>query len=322
MPFFNIEIPADYSGSDRLDKYISSLPNGMNRSKLKSGVSKVLINDKKAKLATKVVANDKIYIELEDNVPENITPENIPLDIIFEDENVTVINKKQGMVTHPASGNWSGTLVNALLFHWNREAISHKEKNSNSEMLKARRPGIVHRLDKDTSGVIITAKNRDTEEWLGEQFRDHKKLSKIYICICTGHPKEKNGEIKTNIARDPENRKKFKAFPLGDKGKIAITKYKCIATYGPYSLFFVKILTGRTHQIRVHLKHIGCPILGDPIYAKSTKGTIFEGSSLMLHAYKLKIKTSKTEIFKTFTAPVPLRFKKVIKKLHEKFEKI
>ena len=124
MPFFSEKVPADFEGSIRLDKFIASLPNGMNRSKLKSGVTEILINGKKVKLSAKVQASDQIDIQWEDNIPDDIEPENLPLDIIYEDENVTVVNKKQGMVTHPACGNWNGTLVNALLYHWGRKAVS------------------------------------------------------------------------------------------------------------------------------------------------------------------------------------------------------
>ncbi len=321
MPFFNQKIPSDFTDSLRLDKYIAQSCPDMNRSKLKSGVCELLVNGKKAKLSSKVSAGDEIYFQWEDNIPDDIIPQNIPLNIIYEDENVTVVNKKQGMVTHPAAGNWDGTLVNALLYHWGREKISNEEKESPSRTLETRRPGIVHRLDKDTSGVIITAKNRNTEEYLASQFKNHKNLSKIYICICQGHPPVREGFIKTNITRDTRERKRFKACELEGSGKTALTKFKCIACFGPYSLMKVKIFTGRTHQIRVHLKFIGCPILGDSIYSKGTKGTSFEGASLMLHAYKLKISlpTSKEPVI--FRASVPVRFKKVIKKLHETFSK-
>ena len=134
MPFFSAKVPADYTKSERLDKYIASLPNGMNRSKLKSGVTEILINGKKVKISQKVKANDQIDIQWEDNIPDNIDPENIPLDIVYEDQNVTVVNKTQGMVTHPACGNWTGTLVNALLYHWGRESIAQIKEGSDAEI--------------------------------------------------------------------------------------------------------------------------------------------------------------------------------------------
>ena len=159
MPYFKYNVPSDYSLSERLDKYVASIPDGLNRSKLKSGVNEIFINGKKAKLSQKVKKGDVIDIQWEDNIPDNIDPENISLDIVYEDENVTVINKEQGMVTHPACGNWNGTLVNALLYHWKRDSICQIKEGRQQDILENRRPGIVHRLDKDTSGLIITAKN-------------------------------------------------------------------------------------------------------------------------------------------------------------------
>src|SRR5574344_2449630 len=157
MPFFSAKVPSDFSGMLRLDKYIASLPNGMNRSKLKAGVHDIIVNGKREKISVKVKAGDQIDIEWEDNIPDDIEPEKIPISIIYEDENVTVVNKAQGMVTHPAAGNWSGTLVNALLYRWNQKAVKNTVSN---------RPGIVHRLDKETSGIIITARNRLSEDFL------------------------------------------------------------------------------------------------------------------------------------------------------------
>ena len=287
MPFFSEKVPADFEGSIRLDKFIASLPNGMNRSKLKSGVTEILINGKKVKLSAKVQASDQIDIQWEDNIPDDIEPENLPLDIIYEDENVTVVNKKQGMVTHPACGNWNGTLVNALLYHWGRKAVSQLKEGSASEILERRRPGIVHRLDKETSGIIITAKNRDSEEFLQKQFKE-KSLQKEYILICTGRPPKRTGDIRTQIIRDPKNRHRFKAVDDTQQGKFARTIYHCIACYGNYSLMRVRIKTGRTHQIRVHMKFLGCPILGDSIYSKTDKN--FPNATLMLHSVQLKIK--------------------------------
>ncbi len=252
MAYYTVRVPKNYEKNERLDKYIASIPSGMNRSKLKSGVVSILVNGRNSKLSCKIKAGDCIDILWEDAVPDNIEPEDIPLDIIYEDENVCVVNKKQGMVTHPACGNWSGTLVNALLYHWNRGKISQvNEAASDAELLKKRRPGIVHRLDKDTSGIIITAKNRDSEEWLGRQFRNHHHLVKEYIAICMNRPQHQHGVIKTQIIRDPKNRKIFRAVTDTTEGKFAQTAYYCIACYGEYSLMRIRIATGRTHQIRV-----------------------------------------------------------------------
>lgn len=328
MPFFSTKVPADYKDSLRLDKYIASIPSeafggmNMNRSKLKSGASEILVNGKKAKVSQKIRAGDQIDIQWEENIPENIEPENIPLEIIYEDENVCVVNKKQGMVTHPAAGNWTGTLVNALLWHWGRQAIKQNPgEEVTAEILAKRRPGIIHRLDKDTSGIIITAKNRNTEEFLHEEFLHHNRIIKEYIAICCGRPKILEGKIETQIIRDPKNRKRFKAVTDTDEGKKAVTIYKCFATYGPFSLMRIRIKTGRTHQIRVHMKYLGCPVMGDPIYGNFLKGSPFQTASLMLHAYMLKIRLPDQKEPVTFKAAVPLRFKKVLRTLHEKYGK-
>ena len=338
MPFFSEKVPADFEGSIRLDKFIASLPNGMNRSKLKSGVTEILINGKKVKLSAKVQASDQIDIQWEDNIPDDIEPENLPLDIIYEDENVTVVNKKQGMVTHPACGNWNGTLVNALLYHWGRKAVSQLKEGSASEILERRRPGIVHRLDKETSGIIITAKNRDSEEFLQKQFKE-KSLQKEYILICTGRPPKRTGDIRTQIIRDPKNRHRFKAVDDTQQGKFARTIYHCIACYGNYSLMRVRIKTGRTHQIRVHMKYLGCPILGDSIYNKPDKN--FPNATLMLHSVQLKIRlphflntetnnqsdfanyaeTSKGDGFTIFRTKTPQRFIEIEQKIKKMFPK-
>ncbi len=318
MPTIFVKVPENFNEPQRLDTYIASITSGMNRSKLKTCAQEILLNGKNSKLSAKVKANDIIEILWEDNIPDNIVPENIPLKIIYEDENVTVINKKQGMVTHPALGNWTGTLVNALLFHWGLSSVPQKKEGSKNEILKLRRPGIVHRLDKDTSGIIITAKNRDTEEYLNEQFKN-RNVQKEYICICKGRPPASSGDIKTQIIRDPKNRQRFKAVTATTEGKFARTIYHCLACYGPYSLIRVRIKTGRTHQIRVHMKYIGCPILGDEIYSKPDE--LFPEINLCLHSRKLVIKLPNKTKFHAFKAQIPVRFYTVLKKLKQKFPK-
>lgn len=292
----------------------------MNRSKLKAGVSEILLNGAYTKLSAKVTAGDRIDIDWEDNIPADIMPEDIPLDIMYEDENVTVVNKAQGMVTHPASGNWTGTLVNALLYHWGRASIPQETDVPATQMLTQRRPGIVHRLDKDTSGVIITAKNRDAEAWLQAQFKT-RRLGKHYIAIVTGKPPHESGEIRTQIVRDPKDRRRFKAVTNTESGKTAITRYTVVATYGPYSLLVLTLKTGRTHQIRVHLKYLGCPILGDPLYGRRTTGTPFSGATMMLHASRLTIRLPQEQSYTTFKAKTPVRFRKVMRMLHRLYQK-
>ena len=220
------------------------------------------------------------------------------------------------MVTHPASGNWTGTLVNALLYHWKRDAVSQVKDGTSSEILAARRPGIVHRLDKDTSGIIITAKNRDAEEWLQTQFK-FRRLCKEYIVIVRGRPPAGAGDICTQIIRDPKDRKRYKAITGTNEGKASRTLYHCLACYGNYSLIRVRLKTGRTHQIRVHMRYIGCPVLGDPIYGK--KDDIFPDATLMLHARKLIIRLPDQAHFSIFRAEVPERFRYVINILKKRF---
>ena len=319
MAFFSVLVPPTYKTPDRLDKYICDHTPNMNRSKLKSGLVTILVNGKPQKISYKVRPSDRIDVQWEENVPDNIDPENIPLDIVYEDDNVCVVNKKQGMVTHPSSGNWSGTLVNALLFHWNRQSIPELKTGSASEILSNRRPGIVHRLDKDTSGLIITAKNRDTEEFLGKQFRNHNKIYKEYICICMGRPQHSHGIIETQIIRDPKDRKRFKAVVGTDEGKFARSYYRCISCYGEYSLMRVRINTGRTHQIRVHMKYLNCPILGDQIYSRPDRK--FPGATLMLHSRKMRIHIPGFRNKMEFVSPTPRRFVEVMKILKKDYPK-
>lgn len=335
MPFFSQKVPDDFQGSERIDKYIASLPNGFNRSKLKSGIHEILVNGNKSKLSGKIRAGDQIDIQWEDNIPDNIEPENIPLKIIFENDDVCVVNKEQGMVTHPAAGNWSGTLVNALLFHFGMGAIEQVKEGSAQEILALRRPGIVHRLDKDTSGVIITAKHRDAENHLSQEFKK-RNAQKEYILIVRGCPPKRDGIIDTLIVRDGTDRKRFKAIDesaarnlrFGEDaarferrnlpcGKRAVTLYHVVAIYSNYTLIRAKLLTGRTHQIRVHMKYLGCPVLGDPIYSK--KDSLFPDATMMLHSRILKIRLPGEKDFTTFKAAVPERFKKIIAILREKY---
>ena len=291
----------------RLDRYCALYASGISRSRLKNGVISILINGKPSKLSKLVHPADSVLIVWEDPVPADITGEELPLDILYEDETVTVINKKQGMVTHPGAGNWTGTLVNALLWHWKAVAPEGNQ-----------RPGIVHRLDKDTSGVIITARTPEAETWLQEQFR-LRKTKKVYAAILSGIPRAREGTISTQITRDPKNRKRFTWSDNPAKGKTALTAYRVIGTYGTYSLVLFRLHTGRTHQIRVHSKYLGCPILGDPIYGK--KDALFPDATLMLHARMLRIMLPGGKVPSRFMAPIPRRFKKVIRTLKGRYGK-
>lgn len=305
----------------RIDKYLSDNTE-FSRSKIKKLIDEgnIIVSGNRVKSSYIVHIGDIINIDNSiHEYDEEVVAEDIPLDIVYEDDNVCVVNKKQGMVTHPASGNWSGTLVNALLFHWNRQSIPELKTGSASEILSNRRPGIVHRLDKDTSGLIITAKNRDTEEFLGKQFRNHNKIYKEYICICMGRPQHSHGIIETQIIRDPKDRKRFKAVVGTDKGKFASSYYRCISCYGEYSLMRVRINTGRTHQIRVHMKYLNCPILGDQIYSRPDRK--FPGATLMLHSRKMRIYIPGIRNKMEFVSPTPPRFVEVMKILKKDYPK-
>jgi 23S rRNA pseudouridine1911/1915/1917 synthase len=233
-----------------------------------------VINSKKQLLKK----NDEIKIVIPELKKVNILPEKIPLDIIYQDDDVIIVNKKKGMVVHPANGNYTGTLVNALL---GMENI--KLSGINGEL----RPGIVHRIDKDTSGLIIVAKNDIAHNFLAKQFEEHS-INREYFAVCYGSFAEKKGRIKRNIGRHDKDRKKF-AVVSENKGKIAITNYEVIDELNIngeiFSILKLKLETGRTHQIRVHMSYLGHSILGDEVYGKKKKRFGIKGQ--MLHAKKL-----------------------------------
>lgn len=316
MPSLCIRIPADFDGNLRLDHYVAALPHGMSRSHLKASAQEILLNGKNAKLSAKVSANDIIDILWEDEIPENIEPEDIPLAVIYEDENVTIVNKRQGMVVHPAAGNWTGTLVNALLYRWGREKVVQIKEGRANDILQRRRPGIVHRLDKDTSGVIVCAKTRETEEWLCRQFKE-RLIQKEYVCIVKGRPPASAGDVRTQIVRDMKNRKRFKAATETDEGKFSRTLYHCVACYGDYSIIRVRIKTGRTHQIRVHMRYLGCPIVGDALYGKPDE--LFSDTPLLLHARQMIVRLTPDSKYRRFRAPIPKRFYETVKLLRKRY---
>lgn len=303
-------------GSIRLDKYCAQVC-GIARSRLKNGLISVEVDGKPAKLSKPVKAGSAVSLLWADPVPESIEPENIPLDILFENNEVTVINKKSGMVVHPAAGNWSGTLVNALLFHWRAQGINAFSADGASP--EAARPGIVHRLDKDTSGVMIAARNPCAAQFLQNEFKAHR-ARKIYAAILCGSPPEKRGVVENVIFRDPKNRLRFSCAPYSAKacaagsrpaaGKRAKTAYKVIAEYGDYSLALFRIYTGRTHQIRVHSRYLGCPVLGDPLYGKQAASL-----PMMLHSLSLSIRLPGEEAPSVFRAPLPEHFKNTLRAL-------
>lgn len=286
----------------RLDQYIAK-KDILSRAQIKTRNLQAEIEGKAVKLSYKVKKGMPLHLIWDDEQPMTLEPEEIPLDILYEDESVLVLNKPQGLVVHPAVGNWTGTLVQGLLFYLNRQP---EEKDI--------RPGIVHRLDKDTSGVIITAKNSEVQESLSEQFRN-RDTHKVYLAVLKGRPPKMSGTVEGYIARDPHNRKRFTTHQ--SKGKWSVSHYRVKKIWRGYSLVEIEIETGRTHQIRVHMQSLGCPVLGDSIYGR--KEAHFSDTGLMLHSWKLSITLPGHEEPQEFSTPVPERFETLIQILDRDF---
>ncbi len=259
----------------------------------------VTLNGQKPKCGEIVKSGDEISLD----PPEPITaaePRNIPIDIIYEDDDIAVVNKPQGLTVHPAPGNYDNTLVNALLYRLkNLSAING-----------ALRPGIVHRLDKNTSGVMVVAKNDRAHLSLSEQIANRTAV-KIYIGLVDGHLKESSGRVNAPIGRSPRDRKLMAVVP---NGRTAITDYEVTESIGKHDLVKFRILTGRTHQIRVHAKYIGHPITGDEQYGR---GSVYGSKGQLLHSYSLTIKHPTTGNEMTFTAPLPSEFEKILSLLRK-----
>ncbi len=256
--------------------------------------------EKVLKANYKVKAGDVFQVTLPEPVLLEVVPENIPLDIIYEDEDVVVINKARGMVVHPAAGNYTGTLVNALMYHC---------KNL-SGINGVIRPGIVHRLDKDTSGIMIVAKNDKAHLDLSAQIQS-KEAGRTYLAVVRGNVKNDKGRIVTQIARDVKDRKKMAVVSQG--GREAITDYEVLERYGRYTVVRCHLLTGRTHQIRVHMEHIGHPLVGDPKY--SPMKTCFAIKGQALHSETLEFRHPRTGKIMKFSAPLPEDMEKIIVRL-------
>lgn len=249
----------------------------------------------------KVRAGEMFVVDIPEPEPIEAVPENIPLDIIYEDDDVVVLNKARGMVVHPAPGNYTGTLVNALLYHC----------SNLSGINSAIRPGIVHRLDKDTSGIMIVAKNDAAHISLSQQIQS-KTAVRTYLAVVRGNIKTDSGTIETQIARDKTDRKKMAVVKEG--GRDAITDYEVLARFGKYTLVRCKLRTGRTHQIRVHMEYLGYPLVGDPKY--SPMKTPFGIKGQALHSHTLEFTHPRTGERMKFEAPLPEDMHKIITRLH------
>jgi 23S rRNA pseudouridine1911/1915/1917 synthase len=268
------------------------------RSQLKARKLRALVNGREVKPSRRLSQGDLLELAWEDAPAPVFLPEDLPLDILYEDENVIVVNKAAGMVTHPGAGNWSGTLANALLFRAKERGLGELPGQAD------KRPGIVHRLDKDTSGVIIAAWNQTALEFLAAQFRE-RQAHKRYVAITRGCPRATEGTLSTFLRRDSNNRKRFTVAPTG---KLAVTRWRVARNLGENSLVLLYPRTGRTHQLRVHLRYLGCPIVGDPLYGTRAD----KAGGLMLHAQRLVITLPGHNEPSRFTAPLPERFREFL----------
>lgn len=286
----------------RLDKFVSEQIPDLSRTRVKELVKdqNILVNGKVEKVSYKIQAGDKIEVNIPAVKPLDVIPENIPLDIVYEDDDVIVVNKPQGMVVHPAPGHPDHTLVNALLYHTKVLAQSPE----------GFRPGIVHRIDKDTSGLLMIAKTAKARESLEDQLA-HKTNKRLYWAIVHGNFAEKNGVIDAPIGRNPYDRKKM---AVVETGKKAITHFKVLEQFKDYSLIECQLETGRTHQIRVHLDYIGHPVAGDPLYGPRKT---LKGYGQFLHAKVLGFKHPSTGEWLEFSVEPPQIFQETLAQLEQ-----
>ena len=297
-------IVKDEEEKQRIDRYLSEKSDNYSRVAIQRLIEeeKILVNGKKTKASYKVQKDDKITIEKEEPKISKVEPQDIPIEIIYEDEDIIVVNKPKGMVVHPANGNPDGTLVNSLM------AIC---KDSLSGIGGEIRPGIVHRLDKDTSGILIVAKNDKSHINLSEQIKNHK-TEKTYIALVRGIVKENEATINMPIGRSTKDRKKM---AVNKNGKEAITHFKVMQRFpnNNCTLLEIKIETGRTHQIRVHLSQIGYPIIGDEVYSNGKNEWNIKGQCL--HSKSIKFKHPRTGEEMLLYAELPDYFKKLLEEL-------
>lgn len=299
---FSFIITEELEG-ERIDKCLSMLIDSLSRSFIQKLIKDdgVFVSGKPVKANYKVKADDEVMFELPDNVEPDIEAENIPLEILYEDEDVIIVNKPKGMVVHPAAGHYSGTLVNALMFHC---------KESLSGINGVMRPGIVHRIDMNTTGSIIACKNDASHEAIAQQLKEHS-IKRAYHAIVHGILKDEEGTITKPIGRHPVERKKM---AINDKnGKHAVTHYRVLERFKNYTYVECILETGRTHQIRVHMASIGHPLLGDDVYGPAKCPYKLQGQTL--HAKILGFIHPKTNDYIETDAPLPEYFEDLLKKL-------
>ena len=296
-------VPKEAAGK-RLDQFLNEMLPEYSRSFLQKIIkeNKVFVNDKNIKAGYKINPNDRIMVQIEPPKELKIEAEDIPLDILYEDPDIIVVNKPKQMVVHPAPGHYSGTLVNALLYHC---------KDSLSGINGVLRPGIVHRIDQDTTGVLVICKNDNAHRLIAAQLKEHS-IKRTYFAIVHGFLKEDEGTIESTIGRHPVDRKKM-AMNVKN-GKHALTHYRVLERLnGKYTYIACELETGRTHQIRVHMASLGHPILGDTVYGPKKCPFHLQGQTL--HAGVLGIIHPATGEYMEFQAPLPKYFEELLKKL-------
>lgn len=293
--------------NQRIDKGVAEFFGDLTRSYVKklTDEGNILINGKKAKASSKLLCGDRVEINLPDPEPVGAQAQDIPLDIVYEDDSLLVINKPRGMVVHPAAGNYDGTLVNALLAHCG---------SSLSTINGVIRPGIVHRLDKDTTGLLVAAKGDAAHFALSEQLKT-RTLKRRYFALVHSNIKEDGGTVDKNLKRSPSDRKKIAVCPAGE-GRSAVTHYSVLERFGRYTYINCDLDTGRTHQIRVHMRWLGHPIVGDKTYG--VKNEEFNLVGQLLHAGKIGFIHPKSREYMEFTVPLPEDFEKVLTVLRNK----
>jgi 23S rRNA pseudouridine1911/1915/1917 synthase len=291
----------DKETPERLDKFLVGQLQEFSRSRIQGLITNGLVdvNGHAAKKAGQTLENGfHVTVRVPPSVATALVAEDIPLDIVFENEDLIVVNKPAGMVVHPAAGHASGTLVNAVLgYDPEIEGIGGEE-----------RPGVVHRLDKETSGLILLAKNERAHRWLQDQFR-LRKVDKTYLALVDGKPPTPSGRVEAHIGRDPSHRKRM-AIVSESRGRVAISEYKTVESFQDHTLLEVHPLTGRTHQIRLHCAFLGCPIVGDKVYGR--KKLSVEINRHFLHAYRLKITLPGEQEAQLFEAPLPGELEQVL----------
>lgn len=297
---------AEDRAGERIDKFLSDLSDGYSRSFLQKLIKEnnIKVNGKPVKASYRLVFGDRVEMILPEPETPDIAAENIPLDILYEDEHIIVINKPKQMVVHPAPGHYSGTLVNALLYH------CHGQLSGINGIL---RPGIVHRIDMDTTGSLVACKNDAAHQALSEQLKDHS-IHRIYEAIACGNFKEDSGTVDAPIGRHPTDRKKMSIHARN--GREAVTHYRVLKHFNGYAHVQCRLETGRTHQIRVHMASIGHPLLGDEVYG--TKKCPFPGlRGQTLHAETLGFMHPATKEYMEFHAPLPDYFAELLDKLRK-----